>query len=230
MKHTTLIKDKEAFVEYAKEHNLPQIAEHFDLPFSYVKNYVGNHGIPHKRLDIWHGMSKHRLYIIYSGMLARCYNVKHVHYKDYGGRGITVCSEWRQDRKKFFSWALEHGYKDNLQLDRINCNGNYSPDNCRFVTNLVNQNNRRCTVFVGNVPIGIICANKECNPLALDEKLVSKRFTGDFGRLKPWGIVLALATPLNTKRGSHAILPFDVNVKDRIERAIMKLNKEYETT
>lgn len=85
-----------------------------------------------------------RLYNIWRGMLARCYrNDWDTSYADYGGRGITVCDEWRDNFKAFRQWALSHGYANKLQCDRINNDLGYSPDNCRWVTNDVNQRNRR---------------------------------------------------------------------------------------
>jgi len=76
-------------------------------------------------------------------MKTRCYNLKDKHYKDYGGRGIKVCEEWLNDSRKFIKWSLENGYKKELQIDRIDNNGNYSPDNCRWVTPKENSRNKR---------------------------------------------------------------------------------------
>lgn len=90
-----------------------------------------------------HGFTHTRLYQALNDMIQRCYNPRNTHYKDYGGRGISVCEEWRNNRATFFSWALKHGYQDNLQIDRIDTNGNYTPNNCRFVTCQENQNNKR---------------------------------------------------------------------------------------
>lgn len=223
MKNThTLIKDKDAFIHYAKEHTIPDIAREFGLDITYVKNYLGNHKIPHAWLDSWHGFSNSRLYTIYRGMIARCYNFKHMHYGFYGGRGIKVCDLWKYNRKAFFSWAVNNGYSDDLQLDRIDTNGDYSPENCRFVTKLQNQNNRRCTREFNGVAIGLIVNNKECNPLGLDWNKVYKRLTGDNGRLKSWDIVTALSTPVNTVRGSHKILPVDENAKEIVEKGLAK--------
>ena len=227
---TTLIKDKELFISYAKDHTIPQIAEYFGFTEKYVKNYVGNHKITYKKLDMWHGMSNHRLYHIYRGMVERCYNKNHIHYKDYGGRGITICKEWLDDKKVFFNWALDNGYSDNLQIDRIDCNGRYEPTNCRFVTSLVNQNNRRVTFTINKVPLGMIVADEECNPLKLSEKLVWKRVTGDAGRLRKWTIEEALATPVTNVRGSHKILPIDKNTLIIIQKGLGKIFSKYETT
>lgn len=83
-----------------------------------------------------------RLIHIFSNMKRRCYNAKDLHYKYYGARGIGICSEWLNNSKAFYSWAIENGYSDNLTIDRINVNGDYKPSNCRWVTMKVQQNNR----------------------------------------------------------------------------------------
>lgn len=88
-----------------------------------------------------------RLYNIWSTMLHRCEDHKREKFKDYGGRGITVCEEWH-DPNKFMDWAEEHGYDDNLQLDRIDNNKGYSPDNCRWISVKENCRNRRNTQFL----------------------------------------------------------------------------------
>lgn len=92
---------------------------------------------------IKHGMRNTRLYSVWHGMKERCYNTKHKHFKDYGGRGITICDKWKNDFNAFAQWALSHGYADNLTIDRIDVNGNYEPSNCRFITNAEQQKNKR---------------------------------------------------------------------------------------
>ena len=76
-------------------------------------------------------------------MLSRAYNNKNDSYKNYGGRGISVCSEWKNDFKSFYIWAILNGYKDGLSIDRINNDGNYEPSNCRFVTQEIQHRNTR---------------------------------------------------------------------------------------
>jgi len=83
--------------------------------------------------NITHGMSGSRLIGCYKAMMSRCYREKDIHYHAYGERGISVCDEWRGNRKAFIDWALGNGYDDNLTLERINVNGNYEPSNCTWI-------------------------------------------------------------------------------------------------
>lgn len=98
-------------------------------PFSYRKNYP-------------------RLYRIWSGMKDRCLNLRNGRYSEYGGRGITVCDEWKDSAEAFIEWALANGYDDDLTLDRIDVNGNYEPSNCRWATLKQQANNTRKNVFL----------------------------------------------------------------------------------
>lgn len=95
-----------------------------------------------------HGMAGTRLYRIYNKMKERCYHPKNDNYKWYGGKGVTICKEWLDKPETFISWALSHGYADNLTIDRIDGNKNYEPSNCRWVTIKEQQKNRCNTVYV----------------------------------------------------------------------------------
>ena len=89
-----------------------------------------------------------RLYRIYQNMKQRCYNPKNKWYKNYGQRGITINKDWLDDFMNFYNWAINNGYSEELTLDRINVNGNYEPDNCRWATKIQQQNNMRSNKFI----------------------------------------------------------------------------------
>lgn len=91
------------------------------------------------------------LYQIWKGIKARCFNPNNKGYENYGGRGITMCNEWRNDFKSFYDWAMANGYKEEKlpsgynkwTIDRVNNDGNYEPSNCRWVTMFAQNHNKR---------------------------------------------------------------------------------------
>ncbi len=90
-----------------------------------------------------HNFSRTRIYTIWCGMKARCFNVNNPRYKDYGGRGISMCDEWNNSFINFYNWSIQNGYKSSLSIDRINNDLGYFPNNCRWTTAKEQANNRR---------------------------------------------------------------------------------------
>lgn len=95
-----------------------------------------------------HGLSKTRLHRIWCKMKERCLNENNPAYKWYGGRGINVCKEWLDDFVSFYNWSIKNGYSDDLSIDRIDVNGNYEPNNCRWIPLKEQALNTRNTKFL----------------------------------------------------------------------------------
>lgn len=95
-----------------------------------------------------HGLSKHRLYAVWEGIKARCYNPNYNQYCDYGGRGIKMCDEWRYDAESFIRWSMENGWKKGLTIERENNDGNYEPSNCKYATWKEQGKNKRSNRYL----------------------------------------------------------------------------------
>ena len=122
-------------------------------------------------------------------MKARCNNPNNIHYKNYGGRGITVCEEW-QHVDKFREWAYNNGYKPGLTIDRIDVNGNYEPSNCRWITMQEQQFNKtdsHLITYKGETK----CLAEWENQLGIDHRTILARLNNG------WTVEQALFTPIN---------------------------------
>ena len=121
-----------------------------------------------------HGESKTKLYNVWNGMMTRCNNPKSDHFYRYGGRGIKVCDEWLHNYTAFRDWALSHGYEDGLTIDRIDVDGNYNPDNCRWITSaeqMKNTSANRLLTFNGETLVLADWARR----VGLSPETISKR-------------------------------------------------------
>lgn len=108
-----------------------------------------------------HGLRKNKFASRYYDMLRRCYDPTHHCYHNYGGRGITVCPEWKNSLKSFIEWAESQPFEDGYQLDRIDNDKGYSPKNCHFVSLVANLSNRRNTIHIGNESLDFACLRIE---------------------------------------------------------------------
>lgn len=104
--------------------------------------------LKHKPSVFTHLKTKHPLYRKWSGMLTRTLNKREMCYRRYGGRGIKVCDEWRNDFMNFYDWAIENGWKEGLTIDRINNDGDYEPNNCQWLTMKENTMKDRRSTYV----------------------------------------------------------------------------------
>lgn len=132
-----------------------------------------------------HGKSDTKLYATYYDMKKRCYNEKHKDYNDYGGRGIKICDEWLDDFMAFYKWAIDNDYKENLTIDRIDVNGNYTPDNCRWATPKQQARNTRRNRMI-TINDETRCLAEWCEIFNLKYKIVKCRLC------RGWSIEKAL--------------------------------------
>lgn len=135
-----------------------------------------------------------RIRRIYSNMKTRCYNPISNRYNRYGGRGISVCKEWLDSFGVFQKWALENGYADDLTLDRIDNNGNYRPENCRWTTYKEQRRNSTGTRMVtinGNTKT----ISEWCEQFCIPYYVVNNRLN-KYG----WSIEKSLQTPVKVEK------------------------------
>ena len=193
-----------------------------------------------------HGLAHDRLYKILDGMKQRCYNPNHMHYDNYGGRSIIICDEWLNKENgfiTFYDWANNNGYSDELSIDRINSDGIYEPDNCRWATPKQQQNNTSYNINViyhnNAIPVNNIVDMIGISPSALyhryrngdrDEKLfrpvekpVSKKQSGVKGII--WSIKADKWVIKSTKNGKKDT--YICSIKE-LEDAI-QFKKEYDS-
>ena len=116
-----------------------------------------------------------RLKSIYNGMRLRCYNENNVNYKYYGGKGVTICDEWLLSFENFFDWAINNGYNENLTIDRIDSEKEYSPDNCKWSTKKEQAYNRSMSVKL-TLNGRTMYMTEWAEELEIDKKILSWRY------------------------------------------------------
>ena len=147
------------------------------------------------KINTTHGESKSRLFGIWQSMKARCNNPNHKHYSYYGGKGISVCEEWKHDFQSFADWANNNGYSEGLTIDRIDPIGNYEPSNCRWLSRAEQQKHlSNCRLFEVDGETNPL--NTWCKIYNMPHETVRKRIA------KGWDIKEALTVPPD-KRYSH---------------------------
>lgn len=126
------------------------------------------------KLNVKHKKANTRLYKLFIDMKKRCYNQNSKSYKYYGERGVIICDEWLNDFMVFHDWSISHGYKDNFTIDRIDVNGNYEPNNCRWVDmKTQNRNSRHNRNYTINGETH--CLSEWCEKLNLKYKNIIQR-------------------------------------------------------
>lgn len=137
-----------------------------------------------------HGLRKHPLYRTWSNMKTRCYNPKTHNFKNYGGKGITVCDEWKNDFENFYKWAIKNGYIEGFSIERINNNIGYRSDNCRWIPKQLQGRNK-----IGNHKIQLghseRCLSEWCLIFNLHYNTVENRINS-----LGWDPIKALTTPI----------------------------------
>lgn len=143
-----------------------------------------------------HDLNYTRLYKTWQNMKERCGNPNCKCYENYGGRGITICNEWRNSFRSFYEWAIANGYAEELSIDRIDVNGNYEPSNCRWATSEEQANNTRRNHYITYLgrTITLMQAAREYN-IPMDT-LKGRLYRG-------WSVEKALSTPVR-KFTKHA--------------------------
>lgn len=155
--------------------------------------------------NIKHGLRHTRLYGVWLNIKRRCYLETKPDYERYGGRGIKMCDDWKNDFASFYEWAYKNGYDENASymectLDRINTDKDYSPDNCRWVSNKVQQNNKRNNI--------ILSYKGETKTLSIWAEELDLPYKTLYSRLKyrKWSVEEAFERPIGNNGGTRRVL------------------------
>lgn len=173
-----------------------------------------NHGKKPPRYQ--HKIEEHkRLWYIWNGVKKRCLFENDARYFQYGGRGIKLCEEWKESFDNFAEWALSNGYNDTLTIERIDVNGDYCPENCKWITLKEQAANKRDTIWIDyhgrRVQLMKLCEEKNLNYDPIHNRIMCLG----------WDAEKAIDTPIKTNEGSlrSRCIKHGVNyatVRDRI--------------
>ncbi len=148
-------------------------------------------------------MSHTRLHNIWLTMRERCSKPNCSAYQKYGAKGIRVCAEWETSFEAFRDWSLSHGYTDSLTIDRIDSAGNYTPENCRWVTQKVQQNNRSNNVR--------LTYNGETHSLMEWEQLTGIKWRVLYDRYyRGWDVARIFEQPVKKRCVTYKKLGYDI--------------------
>lgn len=141
-----------------------------------------------------HNMVGTRLYNIWGNMKARCCRKTQPSYNYYGGRGIKICDEWKNSFENFLKWALSNGYTDSMTIERIDVNGDYCPENCKWSTPSEQAKNRRSNILI-NYNGETHCLSEWCEIYGKDYYLVRDRIKKD-----KWDFSRAMFEPVHIEK------------------------------
>lgn len=137
-----------------------------------------------------HGFYGTSIYKTWQGIKRRCYYTNFKDYKNYGARGVLVCDEWKNDFINFYNWAITNGYKEGLTIDRIDVNGDYEPNNCRWVTTKIQNRNKRNCIFI-TYKNNTYCLGEWAERLNINYNTLNARI-----KKYKWNIEKAFETPV----------------------------------
>lgn len=194
-----------------KDMTLSQVRKELSSSDRVVSRELNKYGLVKLKREMKRTIKDKRLYRIWQGMKTRCYNENDHSYKHYGKNGIGICYEWKESFNNFYEWSIENGYNDKFTIDRIDYNGNYEPNNCRWV-DYDTQNNNKCDNLSLYYEGKSITINEIAEMTGLNKSTVRNRLASN------WSVEKIIATPrldynqstITNKRSSRVIQQFSI--------------------